>query len=214
MAACARQKGKQVTDSPLVTTASRWVLEKYTYNSNHLIDSLKWLDRIAPGSAEALRVATVTHDMERAFPGPDQPRPTSLIDPSYNAAHAARSARIVGAWLREQDAGESLIEEVQALVRVHEDGGWPEANLLQAADSLSFLTCNVDLFLGMVRTGRWTAKEVQSKFNYSYDRIQISHLKEMALPLLEAATQRLRIESSKGQSSPILSDSHQRQRAH
>lgn len=192
-----------MTDSPLVAAASRWVLEKYTFNSNHLIDSLKWLDRIAPGSSEALRLATVTHDMERAFPGPDQPRPTSLVDPSYNSAHAARSARIVGAWLREQNAGENLIEEVEALIRVHEDGGWPEANLLQAADSLSFLTCNVDLFLGMVRTGRWSAEEVQRKFDYSYDRIQITQLKELALPLLEAATLRLRTDAGKGQSSNI-----------
>lgn len=192
-----------MTESPLVTAASRWVLENYTFNRDHLIDSLKWLDRIAPGSVEALRLATVTHDMERAFPGADQPRPTSLVDPIYNAAHAARSARIVGVWLREQDAGENLIEEVQALVRVHEDGGWPEANLLQAADSLSFLSCNVDLFLGMVRTGRWTAEEVQRKFDYSYDRIQITHLKELARPLLEAATLRLQVDAIKGQSTPI-----------
>jgi hypothetical protein len=29
--------------------------------------------------------------------------------------------------------------ELKALVRAHEDGGWPEVDLIQAADSLSFL---------------------------------------------------------------------------
>jgi hypothetical protein len=177
--------------SPVVAAAKQWVLEKYPYNSYHLLNSLQWLDRIAPGSPEAVRLATLTHDMERAFPGLDQPVSKSLVDPEYHAAHSARSARIVGEWLRSQGAGDPLTGEVEALIGVHEDGGWPEANLVQAADSLSFLDCNIDLFLSKVREGKWTATDVRIKFDYSYDRIQVPGAKELALPMLERAHTRL-----------------------
>jgi hypothetical protein len=178
-------------DPPLVSAAKQWVLEKYPYNSHHLLKSLEWLDRIAPGSAESVRLATLTHDMERAFPGPDQPPMKSLVDPEYHTLHSARSARIVGEWLRSQGAAEPLINEVEALIRVHEDGGWPEANLVQAADSLSFLDCNIDLFLSRVREGKWASSDVRVKFDYSYDRIQVPGAKELALPMLERANARL-----------------------
>jgi hypothetical protein len=178
-------------ESPLVAAAKQWVLEKYPYNSYHLLNSLEWLDRIAPGSPEAVRLATLTHDMERAFPGPDQPIPKSLVDPEYHTAHSARSARIAGEWLRTQGASDPLAGRVEALIRVHEDGGGPEANLVQAADSLSFLDCNVDLSLGKVREGQWTAANVRIKFDYSYHRIQVPGAKELALPMLERAHARL-----------------------
>jgi hypothetical protein len=183
------------SDSPLFFSACQWVIEKYPYNSLHLIRSAEWLDRIAPGSREAVRIATLTHDMERAFPGPDQPVMKSLVDHEYHALHSARSARIVGAWLRneasEQPVDPMLIAEIERLIGVHEDGGWPEANLVQAADSLSFLEVNIDLFLGWVKSGKWPAAEVRRKFEYSLDRIQVPHAKELATPLRNQAIARL-----------------------
>ena len=180
-----------MNDASLVEAAVEWVVATYTYNNYHLVDSLKWLDRIAPSSAESVRLATLTHDMERAFPGPDQPVMKSLVDDEYHRAHSDRSARIVGAWLREQGSGERLAGEVEDLIRAHEDGGWEEANLVQAADSLSFLNCNVDLFLKFARNGKWAVPEVRHKFNYSYQRIQVPHARDLALPMLEQANARL-----------------------
>jgi hypothetical protein len=180
------------TRSPLIQAASDWVVTCYPYNSRHLLESLIWLDRIAPGSREAVRLATLTHDMERAFPGSDSPVMRGLGDAEYHAAHSARSARIVGAWLRERGAAEALVRDVEALILVHEDGGWPEANAVQAADSLSFLTTNVDLFLGFVRSGKFGASDVKWKFGYTYERIQLPHAKELARPLLDDALARLK----------------------
>jgi hypothetical protein len=178
-------------ESPLVAAAKQWVLNNYPYNSYHLLNSLEWLDRIAPGSPDAVRLAALTHDMERAFPGSDQPVPKSLVDPEYHALHSARSARITGEWLRAHGAEDPLASQVEALIRVHEDGGWPEANLVQAADSLSFLDCNIDLFLSKVREGKWSAADVAAKFDYSYRRIQVPGAKVLALPMLERANVRL-----------------------
>ncbi len=116
---------------------------------------------------------------------------TTFDDPDYMAAHAERSARIVGAWLREQGAAEGKVREVEELIRLHESGGTPEANLVQAADSLSFLDCNIDLFLGMVRSGKRSIQEVRRKFDHSLDRIQVPQARELAVPMLEQANRRL-----------------------
>jgi hypothetical protein len=188
---------REPVESPLVEAAARWVEEAYPYNSRHLLDSLAWLDRIAPGAREAVRLAVLTHDMERAFPGPDSPVMRGLGDAEYHAAHSERSARIVGAWLRSQRADEALVRDVEALIRVHEDGGWPEADAVQAADSLSFLTTNVDLFLGFVRAGKFSARDVRWKLDYTYDRIKLPHARMLAEPLHAKAVARLtEVESS------------------
>ena len=178
-------------DSPLFVNARQWVVDQYPYNSFHLIRAVEWLDRIAPDSSEAVRIATLTHDMERAFPGADQPVQRSLVDHEYHVAHSARSARIVGGWLREQAAPESLTVEVERLICFHEEGGWPEANFVQAADSLSFLDCNVDLFLSWVQSGKWPAREVRTKFEYTFDRIQVPEARTLALLLRDKAIARL-----------------------
>jgi hypothetical protein len=182
-----------MADSPYIAAGKKWVVDNYPYNSYHLLKSLEWLERIAPGSSEALRVATLTHDMERAFPGPDQPvaGPGQWSDPAYNAAHAARSARIVAEWLSGLGADKALVAEVRKLVNAHEVGGWTEANLLQAADSLSFLETNIDLFLGFARSGKRTLDEVKLKLDDSYDRIQVEHARRLALPMYQAAKARL-----------------------
>jgi len=174
-------------DTPLIDAARAWVIERYPYNRHHLLKALEWLDRVAPDSLESVRLATLTHDMERAFPGPDQPVIKTLSDPEYERLHSLRSARIVGAWLREQHASEALVEHVEALIVAHEFGGWPEADLVQAADSLSFLETNIDLFLGFVRSGKHPAHEVRKKFNSMFGRIQIPRLKQLAQPLLDHA---------------------------
>ncbi len=178
-------------DTPLIEAARAWVIEHYPYNRHHLLKALEWLDRVAPGSSEAVRLATLTHDMERAFPGPDQPIVKTLSDPEYERRHSLRSARIVGAWLREQHAKEALVEHVEALIVAHEFGGWPEADLVQAADSLSFLETNIDLFLGFVRSGKHPAHEVRKKFNSMFGRIQVPRLKVLAQPLVDRAMQQL-----------------------
>jgi len=180
-----------MAESALVEAARRWVVEKYPYNRDHLVRALDWLDQLAPGSREAVRLAALTHDMERAFPGPDSPHMNSLNDPVYNRLHAERSARIVGMWLRANGAVEALAREVEVLILAHETGGWLEADLVQAADSLSFFDTNIDLFLGFVRSGKFSAADVRWKFEHSYDRIRLPDAKGLALPMFEEAGGRL-----------------------
>lgn len=179
------------TESPLIQLGRLWVIENYPYNSTHLLKSLEWLDRIAPGAPEAARLATLTHDMERAFGGPDT-IPIKMNDRAYEEAHSNRSARIVGEWLRANGASADLVRDVEELIRVHEWGGSPDANLVQAADSLSFLETNIDLMLGFVQNGKYPAREIASKFDQMYERIQVPEAKELARPMWERAKARLK----------------------
>ena len=181
-----------MSESELMAAARQWVIDRYPYNREHLLRSLEWLDRIAPGQSEAVRLATLTHDMERAFPGPDQPHSTKMVDATYERLHSERSARIVGDWLRDQHTDASVVADVERLIVAHEVGGWPEADLVQAADSLSILEVNVDLFLGFVRSGRFSLPDVRAKFELARDRIRIPHVRRLAAPMADSALERLR----------------------
>ena len=74
-----------MVESGFVDRARHWVVENYPYNRDHLIRSLEWLDRLAPGLPEAVRLAALTHDMERAFPGPDSPARNRSTKASLNS---------------------------------------------------------------------------------------------------------------------------------
>lgn len=177
-------------ESPLIQLGRLWVIEHYPYNSTHLLKSLEWVDRLATDASEAVRLATLTHDMERAFGGPDA-IPIKLRDRAYEEAHANRSARIVGEWLRANGARTELVNEVEGLVRVHEWGGTADANLVQAADSLSFLETNIDLMIGFAKTGKYSPADVASKIDQMYERIQLPAAKQLARPMWEQARARL-----------------------
>jgi len=177
-------------ESPLVQLARFWVIDKYPYNSTHLLKSLEWLDRLAPDASEAVRLATLTHDMERAFGGPDA-IPIKMSDRAYEEAHSNRSARIVAEWLRANGAHADLIRDVEALIRVHEWGGSADANLVQAADSVSFLETNIDLMVSFAKTGKYSKTDIASKFDQMYERIQVPSAKALARPMWEQAKARL-----------------------
>ena len=100
---------------------------------------------------------------------------------------------MIARWLAEQGADPSLTAEVERLVRVHEDGGWPEADLLQAADSLSFLETMPGLVGEWVQSGRTTRERAAGKLQNSVDRMApgLERARVEGEPLLAAALQRL-----------------------
>jgi HD domain len=180
----------------LLAQARAWVKEKGEKIANHLLKTEEWLVRIDPSASEAARLAAMTHDMERAFPGEDSPKvdpSKGPADPEYNTAHQERSARIVRSYLESQGVSVDLAEQVGRLIQFHEYGGWPEANYVQAADSLSFLEVNVDYFIGRIGApdSDWTEKYVGDKFTWMYERIQVEKARDQALPLYEEAMRKL-----------------------
>ena len=52
-------------------SAREWVRTNYQKGAQHLLQTEAWLLYLDPDASEALLLAAFTHDMERAFPGPD-----------------------------------------------------------------------------------------------------------------------------------------------
>jgi hypothetical protein len=173
--------------SELERRAEEWIVPYW--NAEHLRRTRDWLLVLDPDAGEALRLAALTHDMERHFPGGPQFDPGAMApeEPWYRIAHSGRSAEIVGGWLREQGAGPELADEVARLVAAHEIGGDGDENLLQAADSLSFLETNAELVASWATTGRCSAERAKAQNDRMYDRIQVPRARELAAPLYERA---------------------------
>jgi hypothetical protein len=178
------------TATGLERQAERWI-EPHP-NTIHLLRTRDWLLRLAPNASLALRVAALVHDCERMFPGGPVVDPTiAHDDDEYVRAHSERSARFATEWLRSLGADGSLVARVEELVRLHETGGTPDADLLQAVDSLSFLDVNTPLVLGWIRDGRASHAQARAKLDYTLDRIRLPEARELALPLYDRAVARL-----------------------
>ncbi|MEM7333596.1 MAG: HD domain-containing protein [Chloroflexota bacterium] len=176
--------------------ARRWVIDVHPGQSEHLLQTEYWLNQIAPDAPFSVQLAALTHDMERAFPGDDAPNPalaTRPTDTVYNLAHGKRSAKFVSEWLREQRINSELIEIISDLIVVHEYGGWPEASLVQAADSLSFLEVNTDKFIGWIPTAQfgWGKEKTVTKFEWMYQRITVPAAQKLAIPLFDTAMKKI-----------------------
>jgi hypothetical protein len=175
--------------SELLQRAQAWVAEVHPH-ARHLERTHDWLLLLDPEATEGVRIAAAVHDIERAYPVEESARWDSARDwasAEYNRWHQDRCAEIAARWLREQGAGAELVAEVEALVRAHEDGGWREADLVQAADSLSFLETMVPLVLAWVERGY--AADAEAKLRHSLDRIDpgLERARELAAPMLDAA---------------------------
>lgn len=178
--------------SPFLNTARQWVIDVHPGQSEHLLRSEYWLGRFAPDATLEVQIATLTHDMERAFPGDDAPSQLNMrtvTDTTYGLAHGKRSAHFVANWLQEQISDEIFIADVSELIVMHEYGGWPDADLVQAADSVSFLEVNAPIFIKWIPTAQngWSYERTLAKFDWMFQRINHPVAKEMATPLYHAA---------------------------
>jgi hypothetical protein len=176
--------------SDLERRAEEWIAPYW--NAEHLRRARDWLVELEPAADEAARLAALTHDMERHFPGGPS---VSLEDPAgealYRDEHSRRSAEIVGAWLRAEGADDELARRVGELVLLHETGGTPEADLVQAADSLSFLEVNPALVESWVRDGRCSRERGAEQLRWMFDRMRVERARELGRPLLEDAVARV-----------------------
>jgi hypothetical protein len=174
------------TDDPLERAALEWIAPYW--NAEHLVRTRDWLLALSPDAGPGLRLAALTHDIERHFPGGPAPDPA---DPGYARRHAERSALIVRDWLEGRRAPDGLVGEVARLVAAHEVGGWPDADLLQAADSLSFLEVNAARPAAWVREGRCDEETARRKLRDMHARIALPAARPHADALLARALRRL-----------------------
>ena len=160
------------------------------WNADHLVRTRDWLLMLDPAAGEALRLAALMHDMERYFAEGSPVQDLSIWpeqDSAYRSAHSERSARIVGEWLRGEGADEALVSEVERLIVAHESGGDLDEDLVQAADSLSFLETNQELIARWFTSGRCSRERAKAQHRWMLERIKVERARELAQPYYEEA---------------------------
>lgn len=159
--------------------------------AEHLVRARDWLVHLAPTATAEMRVAALTHDVERMFPGGPVLRHADQRwdDPVYLYAHSLRSAEAVTVWLGGLGPVAAAVDlaEIRRLVGLHEVGGIDGADEVQAADSLSFLETLAGLTRDWVRSGTCSRLQAERKLRYMADRVRLPAAAEHAAPLLEWA---------------------------
>jgi hypothetical protein len=158
-------------------------------HAEHLERTLYWARELEPDASGVLLLAALLHDIERAAPDPGSPfdsaRDWSLD--AYTDYHQGRSASHLARWMSERAAAPGEIAGAVALVAVHERGGWPEADLVQAADSLSFIETLTPLLRDWVASGRSTQALALAKLDVMWDRIAVADARARGHALYENA---------------------------
>jgi hypothetical protein len=157
------------------------------YDGLHLARTAYWACELDPRTPEPVIIAALLHDMERSVPGGPviDKRNTPWDDPEYNRAHCVRSAMVVQAWLRTQDAPDVLVAGDEVPILEHDFGRTPEGHLAQAADSLSFLEICLPRVVDWIEDGDCDLAKGQAKLDFMYDRIRMERAKELARPFYE-----------------------------
>lgn len=133
-------------------TRARWRIRAIIRGSRvpedprHAINTVTWLRRLEPCADDALCLAAYAHDIDRAD-GRTKVRRADFADyDAFKAAHADHGAAIVAAILEDEGLPRAFIDECCDLIRRHEVGGTPRADLLRDADSISYFDVNLPLY--------------------------------------------------------------------
>ena len=109
----------------------------------HSKNTLNWLLKLKHNADEALQIAALGHDIERAIDQRKVRREDFEHYDEFKAAHAHNSAEILKEVMLDCGVDETLMEQVYDLVNRHEVGGDERSDLLKDADSISYFEVNL-----------------------------------------------------------------------
>ena len=132
-------------------------------DARHADNTLAWLLRLEPDANEALQLAALAHDIDRAVEE-QKIRGEDYADYDvFKAAHARHGMEILRPLLTACGVEPGIVDEACRLVEVHEVGGDQSADLLKDADSISFFEVNLPLYFQ--REG-WDRAKQRSGWGY------------------------------------------------
>jgi hypothetical protein len=112
---------------------------------------LKWVLKLRPDADEALKIAALSHDIDRATSGMTDGAFKGKVGSEeyerFKKEHSVRSARFICDLLKKYKYPDSIIKKVKHLVENHESGGDEESDILRDADSLAYLEYNIPEYL-------------------------------------------------------------------
>jgi len=112
----------------------------------HADNTMAWLLRLEPNADDALQLAALAHDIDRAVDGAKTKRSDFDNYDAFKAAHARNSAEILHPILAACGVERDTVDEACRLVELHEVGGDPRSDLLKDADSISYFDVNLPLY--------------------------------------------------------------------
>jgi len=158
----------------------------------HAENTLEWLLRLKPNTDEALQIAALGHDIDRAIEARKVQRADFADYDTFKATHARNSARILKEIMEACGVAPDIEEQVYRLVCRHEVGGDPRAELLKDADGISYFDVNLPLYYernGWEETkrrcvwgyGRLSARMRTVAENLSYENQELNALLKEAI---------------------------------
>ncbi|NUM25382.1 MAG: O-antigen ligase family protein [Candidatus Buchananbacteria bacterium] len=157
----------------------------YQKQNTHFKRTEYWFKKLNPNYDEAGQIAAYAHDIERAFRNKNSEETFKNIafnNPEFLKHHAETGAGIISKFL-EGKYEPTAITKINELIRLHEIGGTPEADLLKDADSISYLENNAALHLKMIN--KLGKEKVKGKIDWMYQRITSKKAREIARPQYE-----------------------------
>ena len=97
----------------------------------HSKNTLEWLLKLNPDADEALKIAALGHDIERAMVERKVRRQDYKDYDAFKDAHALNSANILLEIMQACGIDKKMIDEVFYLVRYHETGGMPVSTVIE-----------------------------------------------------------------------------------
>ena len=149
---CAKQKIRAVIAGSRVPEDPR-----------HADNTLEWLLCLEPDAGDALQLAALAHDIDRAIEESKVRRADFDDYDAFKAAHARNGAELLRPILNACGVAGDIVDEACRLVEVHEVGGDPRSDLLKDADSISYFDVNLPLYYQ--REG-WQETKRRSSWGY------------------------------------------------
>ena len=127
---------------------------------------MEWLLKLKPDADEALKIAALGHDIERAIEEQKVIRKDYISYDDFKKAHALNSAKILKEMMVGCNVGKELIDDVFFLVIHHEIGGNRRVDVLRNADTISFFHVNLPYYF--VRND---AEETKGRCLWGYKKL-------------------------------------------
>lgn len=170
----------------LYKKSERFAINSFKDNKNDILHAKRtvyWIKRLKPEAGEALLIAGILHDIERAFYGDWK---KGSINLSQLRKHQNLSATEAAKFLRRAGAKDAFIKKVKNLVSRHEEGGDREKNILCDADCLAYFEKkSLRQAKRHIQEGREALMIKKLKFNFK--RIVSPRARKIAWPFYKKA---------------------------
>jgi len=164
--------------------------EKFVINSfkkgnrptdvSHAKRTVYWIKQLEPKADEALLIAGLFHDIERAFHG-DWKKGSS--NAKFLRKHQNMSALETEKFLKNEKVGSDFIKRVKYLIARHEEGGDNDQNILCDADCIAYFEEKA-LRNAKKHKQEGRSKEMIKKLKYYFSRISSSKARKISKPYL------------------------------